>query len=730
MRYNRFLPLLTSVAFASISAYASEPLTAADYCDVSINQPKSVSAMTPMPDGESYLCIGEKGRTIDCYSYATGQKKSTIFDVSTVKGDVKISSFDGYELSENGKYILLYNNREGIYRYSFRAEYYVYDIMRGTMKRVSEGGKQRGATISHDGTRVAFERDNNIYMANLDYGTEIQVTKDGKYNSIINGSPDWSYEEEFGVLNTMRWSPDDLLFAFMTSDESQVPLYNFDIYTGYCDRDEQYSMRPGEFSYKYPQPGDNNSVVSVKVYDIDTRIIKTMDIPMESTDYIPSIEFGGSSDRLMVTVLNRDQNTLKLYNVNPKSTVARLILTEKSDTWLSQHAYQMLDYAKDYFVIGSDRTGYRHLYKYDYSGNLQGAITSGDFYVTNYYGTDALGNHYLQCTKEGPMERNIAKVGAKGGTLTLLHPGKGWETATFSKGMKYYVRNYSNANTPPQYTLWSGGSKIADLELNQEYAARYASAPKKEFVTVPNASGQQMNGYIIKPSNFDSNKKYPLVMNQYNGPESQEVTNRWAIDGLFYLASQGYVIACVDGRGTGCQGREWSDVVYKQLGKIETEDQLAGAEYLSALSFIDSSKVGCFGWSYGGYMTLMELSAQGTPFKCGVSMAPVTDWRYYDSVYTERYMLTPQQNQSGYEIASTLNKTEGMNSRLLIMSGTSDDNVHFFNTLEYTSKLTSEGKLFDMMAWTGFDHSLRMCNARTQLYRKVLDFYNTNLVNK
>lgn len=715
---------------APVAAQASGALTAADYCDIRLNAPKSIKEMTPMPDGETYLCVGEEGKTIDAYSYRTGKKTSTVFDVATVKGEVKISEFEGFEVSDNGKYLLLYNDSEGIYRYSFRAEYYVYDIMRGTMKRVSTGGKQRAATLSHDGTRVAFQRDNNIYLVNLDYGTELQVTKDGAPNSLINGTPDWAYEEEFGILNTMRFSPDDLLLAFMTSDESQVPLYNFDIYSGYCNPQPQYEMRPGEFSYKYPLPGENNSVVSVKVFNIDTRITKTMDIPMAPTDYVPSIEFGGASDRLMVMVLNRDQNDLKLYNVNPGSTVARLVLTETSGAWLSPSAYRMVDYGADSFVIGSDRSGWRHLYQYDYSGNLRRSLTSGDFYVTDYYGADAAGNYYVQCTKEGASERNVARISAKGGSMTLLHPGKGWESASFSKGMKYYVRTYSDAVTPPQYTLWSSTAKIADLELNADYASRYASAPRKEFMKVKNALGEDMDAYVIKPANFDASRRYPLVMTQYNGPESQEVKNRWTIDGMTYLASEGYVVACVDGRGTGFRGRAWSDVVYKQLGRYETEDQIAGAKYFASLPYVDASRMGCFGWSYGGYMSLLELSADNSPFSCGVAMAPVTDWRFYDSIYTERYMLTPQQNSEGYEVASTLSKTGGLNARLLIMSGTSDDNVHFFNTLKYTSKLTSEGKIFDMMAWTGFDHSLRMCNARTQLYRKVLDFFNTNMQRK
>ena len=310
----------------------------------------------------------------------------------------------------------------------------------------------------------------------------------------------------------------------------------------------------------------------------------------------------------------------------------------------------------------------------------------------------------------------------------LLNPGTGTESARFSTTMDYFVRTYSNAQTPPQYTLCDGrGKQVAELEMNREYAARYASAPRKEFLTVKNAAGQDMEAFVIRPANFDPAKKYPLLMQQYNGPDSQEVLDAWKLDGLNWLAQEGYVIATVDGRGTGNRDRSWANAVYRQLGKYETEDQLAAARHFASQTYIDSERTACFGWSYGGYMTLMELTAPDSPFRCGVAMAPVTDWRYYDAIYTERYMLTPQQNEAGYDIASALGRTENLKSRLLIMSGTADDNVHFANTLRYTSRLTQQGTLFDMMAYTGFEHSLRMCNARTMLYRKIKDFLDANL---
>lgn len=720
--------ILATLALGSMVAAASAaPLTVEDYCDISKASAPGIKEMRPLADGVSYAAISADGKAIEKYSYKTGKKIETLFSINEVKGDVKITEFDGYEISANGRKILLWNDSEKIYRYSFTAEYFVYDTMRKTMQRVSTGGKQRCAVLSNDGRMVAYERGNNIYISNLDYGTDRQITEDGAKNKIIYGSPDWGYEEEFGVQNTICWSADDNTLAFIRFDESEVPEYTFDIYSGYCEPIAEYDLYPGEYSYKYPLAGFNNSRVSVIAHDVNNRVNKVMDLPIGEKDYVPSLKFGAGGTRLMVMILNRDQNSLQLFSVNPGSTVGKLIYTDKSSAWLSPQAYQMSEYGDKTFIIGSEKTGYRHLYEYDYNGNPVKTITKGDFNVTAYYGKDAKGNYFLQCTKLGAPERNVAKVDSRG-VMTLLHDNPGYESASFSSNMEYYVRTYSNTTTPPQYTIWTAaGSKISDLELNAEYAARYASAPKRELLKVKNAAGEDMNAYIIKPADFDPSKKYPLMMYQYNGPDSQEVLDNWRMEGIFYIASQGYIVAAVDGRGTGNRSREWANVVYKQLGKYETADQLAGAAWFASLPYVDEERTSCFGWSYGGYMTLMELSDPACKFKCGVSMAPVTDWRFYDSIYTERYMLTPQQNAAGYKAASALEKTAGMNSKLLIMSGTADDNVHFYNTLKYTSKLTSEGKIFDMMAYTAFEHSLRMCNARTQLFKKVVDFLDTRL---
>lgn len=720
--------MLGSAAIAGGSQAFASSLSINDYCDVKIAAPKSVKEMTPLSDGESYACISDDEKSVEVYSYKTGKLTKTLFSVDNISGPLKIAEFEGFTISNNEKYLLIWNNSEKIYRNTFKAEYFVYDIARKTLKKVSEGGLQQGATLSHDGRMVAYQRDNNIFISNLEYGTDVAVTTDGERNKIIYGTPDWGYEEEFGVLNTMRWNYDDSLLAFIRFDETDVPAYSFDNYRSYCDEDPLGDLYPESYTYKYPLAGFPNSVVSVHSYNLNTKATKKMDLPIGETDYVPSMEFDGKGENLMVMLLNRDQNHLDLYKVNPGSTVSQLILTQTSSAWLSPQAYQMVDYAADDFVIGSEESGYRHLYLYNYNGVLIRQLTSGDFNVTDFYGRDAAkGLFYVQTTSLGAINRNVGVVD-KNGRLSLLHNEEGWEDAWFSSNFSYYLRKYSNSLTPPEFSVYSiSGKKLQTVESNADYASKYANAPKMEFLTVKNAVGQEMNAYIIKPSDFDPSKRYPLMMYQYNGPDSQEVLNKWRMEGIFYVASQGYIVAAVDGRGTGNRSRVWANSVYKRLGQDEVADQLAGAEYFSSLPFVDASRTSCFGWSYGGYMTLMELSDLKCKFVCGVSMAPVTDWRLYDSIYTERYMLTPNQNMAGYEAASALNKTEDMTRQLLIMSGTSDDNVHYYNTLKYTSKLNYEGKLFDMMSYTGFEHSLRMCNARARLFDKLVNYLDSKL---
>lgn len=726
MKLKSYISASLVVLTTSLTA-TSQTLTIDDYCNLKVNQPSAVKDIVPMPDGTSYAAVSKDGNKIEAFSFKTGKKTEDLFNVNSIKGDVKIDNFDGFSISDNGKKILLWNNMEKIYRNSFYADYYVYDIMRQSLAKVSDNGSQRAAVMSHDGRCVAFVRGNNIFISNLDYKTEVTVTEDGIVNSIINGCPDWSYEEEFGYQTAMRWSSDDNVLAFIKFNETDVPVYNFNQYESYCEGNPLNNPYPAVYSYKYPLAGYPVSKVSVHAYNLDNRQIKNMDIPLKDDDYIPAFEFDGEGKNIMVMVLNREQNNLSLYKVNPGSTVSTMIYGEKSDTWLSHLTYQMVKFEKNNFVVANETSGYRHLYSYDYNGNLKKQITKGDFNVTAYYGTDVQGNSFMQTTASGAINRDIAYVD-NSGKYNTLNGNPGTSSAIFSKDMSHYLLNFSSAETPNQYFLYtSKGKKVADLELNSSYASRYSSAPKMEFLKVKNDAGEEMNAYMIKPSGFDSSKRYPLLMYQYNGPDSQEVLNKWRMEGIFYLASQGYVVACVDGRGTANRSASWAKCVYGNLGDLETKDQIVGANYFVSLPFVDASKVACFGWSYGGYMTLKEMEASNSPFKAGVAMAPVADWRFYDAVYTERFMKTPSQNPSGYDRSSALLSTSTFKGKLLIMSGSNDDNVHPYNTLAFASKLSFEGGIPDMMIYSGFEHSLRMCDARVQLFKKIADFLNLNM---
>lgn len=719
--------LLSIITVLMIVCGVKANLTISDYCDLNLAVPSGIKDITPLSDGESFAAISEDGKVIEKYSYKTGKKTGELFNLNTVKGELKIDDFDGFKISANGKKILLWNNSEKIYRYSFRAEYYVFDTFRNTLAKVSDKGLQRGATISHDGRYVAYERDNNIWISNLDYKTDTAITSDGVHGKIINGIPDWSYEEEFDMLSAMRWNEEDNVLAYIKFDETEVPAYRFDQYNSFCSSDPLGDLYPATFSYKYMMPGFKNSMVSVYAYNLDNKTTKKMDLPTAPDDYIPSIEFGATGDRLMVMVLNREQNLLRLFNVNPASTVAKVILTEQSDTWISPDSYQGIKYNRNDFVFCSDKSGYKHLYIYDYNGTLKRTLTKGNFNVTRYYGCDSRGIHYMQATTLGPIYRSVISVDGKG-MMKNLTGETGTSSASFSVNMNYFIKTFSSSSVPTQYTICSStGSRLAELEMNKGYAEKYKNAPKMEFLTVKNSIGEEMNAYMIKPLNFDINKKYPLVMYQYNGPESQEVLDKWKMEGIFYLASQGYVVACVDGRGTGNRTRDWAKCVYLKLGDLETQDQLSAIKYFSSLPYIDPARIGCFGWSYGGYMTLMEAGAENSPIKAGVAMAPVSDWRFYDGIYTERFMRTPVTNATGYINSSALTYTRNVNARLLVISGSDDDNVHMYNTLKYTSKLSFEGKVCDMMIYAGFEHSLRMCNARVQLFRKISDFLNIYL---
>lgn len=689
------------------------------------NTSKTPSKMSYMPDGKTYLSLSDNGKCIYQFDTETGTVLDTIIDVENTR-ESSMTHISGFIVSPNGEKLLVYNNIIPIYRRSYEASYYIFEIKRNILRPLSKSFKtQRAPLFSPDSRMVAFVANNNIYIRKYDYDTEVAVTKDGKINSIINGAPDWTYEEEFMVETSMSWSPDNLILCYIKYNESDVESYSFPLYGGACEPNEEYSTYPGEYTYKYPKAGTNNSTVTVHSYDVLNRKIKNIPIDNKNVEYIPKITFVSSSS-LIIATLNRAQNRFELLNANPKSTIVKSLYIDESNAWIDEICYNNIKFYPDYFVVSSARSGYNHLYKYAYTGVELEQLTKGEYDVTDYYGNDEKGNHYYQSTKSGAINRVVTKINKKG-IETDLTPNKGNSSIVFSPSMNYYVVNYNNVSTPPVYTLYNETNKeLRVLEDNKSTTDKFSSIPKREFFEME-SDGLKLNGYIIKPSNFDSNKKYPVIMTLYNGPSSQMVLDKWSTDWENYFATQGYVIACVDGRGTAGRGQDFRNAVYKNLGYYETLDQLAAARYIASLSFVDGNRMGIYGWSYGGYETIMTISHSESQFKAAVAVAPVTDWRFYDTAYTERFMLTPQENEDGYENSSLLNKVNNVKCPLLIMSGTADDNVHLSNTMEYVSKLISVGKYCDMMLFPNMNHSIYHCNSRSVVYAKMLDYFNKHL---
>ncbi|MCM1137484.1 MAG: DPP IV N-terminal domain-containing protein [Duncaniella sp.] len=689
---------------------------------------KTVAQPDYLPDGLSYLAVSDDGKRIVKCDTKNGNEIETVMDLTHTR-ETTLDRMQSYKLSPDGSKILICTERVPIYRRSFKAKYYVYEIRTRILRPLSEThAYQRAPIFSPDGRMVAFVgEDNNIYLKKIDFNTEVPVTTDGKIDHVINGVPDWVYEEEFSSSSSMAWAPDNMTLSYLKYNETNVPAYSFPLYEGTCDPLTQYALYPGAFTYKYPVAGEPNSVVSIHSYDVDTRKTKDITLPDDRIEYIPRIHYGGAPERLIAVTLNRDQTRLEIFSVNPRSNVSKSLMVEEDKAWIEPCTYEDMKINKDNFVILSARSGYIHAYQYSYSGTMTKQITSGDFDVTAYYGVDANGNHYYQSTACGPINRVISRIDVKG-VEKHITPTTGTASAWFTPAMNYYTVNYNNSTTPPTYTLYTIADKqVRVLADNSEVAQKYASTPKKEFLTITTADGVSLNAYMIKPADFNSSKKYPLIMHQYSGPGSQQVLDTWQIDWMQYAVTQGYIVLVVDPRGTGGRGREWETIVYKNLGHYETIDQQGAARYMASLPYIDGNRIGICGWSYGGYETIMSVSTPNCPFAAGVAIAPVTDWRYYDTIYAERYMLTPKQNEDGYEDSAPLNHVENMNVPLLIMHGTADDNVHLMNTIQYVSRLQAAGRFCDMFLFPNMNHSIYNCNARMTVYTRLIDYFNKNL---
>ncbi len=720
MNKRLFLTALTVICFLTLQAqqYSLYDILGGKFT------PKGVSAMVSSDDGMHYYQSDPAGTSVIKYSYSTGEAVDTLFSTRTAR-NCTFDTFQGFMVSGDENRVLVYRDREQIYRRSFKANYYYHDVRRNFVRRLTEHtSKQMTPVFSDDSKMVAYVIDNDIWLTKFDFDTESQVTNDGEINRIINGSTDWVYEEEFGVTSLMEFSPDNRQLAFVRTDESGVKEFTFQTYN------EQ--LYPDYYKFKYPKAGEDNSTIELKVFDIESRVTRTMDVPIDSDGYIPRIKFTNDSDQLAVMTLNRDQNRFDMYYVNPRTTVARLVLREDSKYYIDSDWLNSIHFSDNRFTYVSERDGYSHIYIYEITGTLQKQLTSGNYDVTALLSMDSqTSTIYYQAADESPLQRNIYSINIDKGEPKRLSQQQGFNTASFSENGKYYINRWSDSNTPTVVTLHdASGKQLRVLEDNRALRETYAAAefPEREDISVTANDGiTQLNGWILKPVDFNPAKKYPVVMIQYSGPNSQQVVDRFNAGWYYALLNEGILVACVDGRGTGARGVEFRKSNYLNLGIQESDDQIAAARYLGSLSYIDADRIGIWGWSYGGYNVLMSMSRGNGTFKAGVAIAPVTDWRFYDTVYTERFMRTPQQNNSGYVNGSAITLARNLEGDLLLIHGMADDNVHFQNSIEYTRALISENKHFDMFFFPDKDHSILGENTTRYLYDRIISHFKTKL---
>ena len=715
-----FLLLLTNV-------FAQQKITI-DAIYTGQFQPKGMAELQSMKNTNQYTVLNSDAVSgslqIDVFDFATLKKVSTLID--TKNQSKLVDGIDSYTFSSNEKMMLIANNTNQIYRHSFTADYFLYNLETNELTKILEQVQE--PTFSPDGNKIAYATANNIYIYDLALKTTSQITSDGKKNSIINGITDWVYEEEFAFVRAFDWSQDSKKIGYIRFDETQVPEFTMSIFAK--------NLYPKVETFKYPKAGEKNSLVSLHLYNIETKATKKVDLSQYNDFYIPRIEWTTDPNILSAKILNRHQDNLDLLFVDGTTAATKVVLNEKDKSYIDFVDTDNLTFLNDTsFIWTSEKDGFNHIYWYDKTGKLKNQVTKGNWEVTKYYGFDEKTKTvFYQSTESGSINRTICKISLDGKNKTKLSQNIGANAATFSPNFHYFINAFSTASQPTTYTLnqTNTGKQIQVIENNEALSSKLKdyNLPQKEFFVLKTVKGNDLNAWIMKPKDFDSNKKYPVFMIQYSGPGSQQVVNGWGSYNEYWfmmLTQQGYIVACVDGRGTGYKGADFKKVTYKQLGKYEVEDQIDAAKVIGNYSYVDKSRIGIWGWSYGGFMSSNCILKGNDIFKMAIAVAPVTNWRFYDSVYTERYMQTPQENPEGYDDNSPINFVEKLKGKYLLIHGSGDDNVHVQNTMQMMESLIQANKQFDSQIYPDKNHGISGGKTRIQLYTKMTTFIQNNL---
>ncbi|MCL1668992.1 S9 family peptidase [Elizabethkingia ursingii] len=704
---------LLSIAVVAFHGVSAQEITL-DKIYSGYYRANGITGIASLNDGENYATIEPAG--IAKYSYKTSQKEKNIVD----------GKFEGYTFSNDESKILLQKSKEPIYRHSFLGKFDVKDLKSGKVVSLNDGKWIQEPKFSPDGSKVAFIAENNLYYQDLNSGKITQITNDGKKNEIINGLGDWVYEEEFGHSDYYQWNKGGDAIVFVRFDERKVPEINIPIY--------YQNLYPKMMTYKYPKAGEENSVVTAHLYQLAAGKTSQLNLGGFENYYIPQIFQTNAGNEIVVATSNRHQNKVDLLKVNTKTASVNKLFTETDAAWIETDHLTMEFLDDNSFLWASERDGHRHLYLYDANGKLKKQVSKGDWEIINYYGYNPKTKEaYIQTTEKGSINKVVSKLNINTGKTQLLSNAEGNNSAAFSKTFDYFINTSSTAKVPTNYVLKdANGKDVKELQNNNDLLGKLKADNflNKEFISIPNTAGDQMNAWVIKPKDFNPAKKYPVFMFQYSGPGSQQVSNSWdGGNGIWFdmLAQKGYIVVCVDGRGTGFRGTKYKKVTYKNLGKYEIEDQITAAKWLGNQSYVDKSRIGIFGWSFGGYMASLAMTKGADVFKMGIAVAPVTNWRFYDSVYTERFLQTPQENKDGYDLNSPTTYAKLLKGKFLLIHGTADDNVHFQNSMEFSEALIQNKKQFDFMAYPDKNHGIFGGNTRPQLYEKMTNYILENL---